>query len=365
MTWTEYTATTAYIYEVASSDYGQTFGSRHLISTASNLCPFPLSTGGGCDNNQFSQPFVGPDGTLHVVWVNYNTVDLSVTKPGPARFQVLATTSRDGGATFSAPRRVGFFYEVPDCASYTKGGLDPGRGCIPEKVAMPQNSIFRIANYPAGAANPRNPREVAVSFASYIGPNSNERNGCIPEGTDPVSVAGLYHGVKTLGACKNDVLLSVSTDGGATFTGTNTDPRRLQTATTPAQATSDQWFQWLAYDRQGRLAVSYYDRQYGSDETTGFSDFSLSRSSDLQHFAVTRATSASLPPPTQFSGIFWGDYTGLDVGGSALPIWSDTRTRDLFVCPGTATGPGNPPQLCGLQDPQGVANDQDIFVTGL
>src|SRR5207245_1964456 len=62
VTWTEYTATTAYIYEVASSDYGQTFGSRHLISTASNLCPFPLSTGGGCAHNQFSPPFVRPDG---------------------------------------------------------------------------------------------------------------------------------------------------------------------------------------------------------------------------------------------------------------------------------------------------------------
>jgi len=363
VTWTEYTATTAYIYEVASADFGQTFGPRHLISVASSLCPSPISgAGGGCDNNQFSQPFVGPDGTLYVVWVNYNTVDFGVANPGPARFQVLVTASRDGGATFSAPRRAGFFYEVPDCATYT--ALDPGRGCIPEKGAT-NNSIFRVANYPAAAVNPRNPREVAVSFPSYINQHSNESNGCVPEGSVAASAAGLYTGVKRPGACKNDILLSVSTNGGASFTGTNTDPRRLQTATTPAQATSDQWFQWLAYDRQGRLAVSYYDRQYGSDEATGFSDFSLSGSSDLEHFAVTRVTSSSLPPPTQFSGLFWGDYTGLDVRGSAFPIWSDTRSRDLFVCPSSGTGPGNPPRLCGLQDFNGVANDQDIFASGI
>src|SRR5439155_14582047 len=130
--------------------------------------------------------------------------------------------------------------------------------------------------------------------------------------------------------------------GRAPFSRPPTDPRSLQTATTAPQATSHQWFQWLAYARQARLAVAYYDRQYGSDETTGFSDFSVSGSNDLQHFGVTRATSSSMPPPTQFAGVFWGDYTGLDVRNStAFPVWSDTRVRDIFVCPGSATGPGN------------------------
>ena len=73
-----------------------------------------------------------------------------------------------------------------------------------------------------------------------------------------------------------------------------------------------------------------------------------------------------MPPPTQFAGVFWGDYTGLDVRNStAFPVWSDTRVRDIFVCPGSATGPGNPPRLCGLQDFNGVANDEDIFLNGV
>ena len=379
VTWTEFTATTAYIYEVHSDDYGETFSSRVLLSTASSLCPFPVSPGGGCDNNQFSQPFVGPDGTLYVVWSNYNTVklpppsgdqpggDANAAAPAPvsggARYQVLMASSRDGGATFSAPQRVASYYELPDCATY-QGGQDPGRACVPEKG--PTNySIFRAAQYPVGAVNPTNAKQVVVTVGSYINRYSQESNGCVPTGLDPVSTGGLYTGVKTPGACNNGILLSTSNDGGATFTGTNTDPRQLQLVTDDrGQRTTDQWWQWVDFTRQGRLAVSYYDRQYGNDEANGYSDFSLSTSGNLTGFDSRRVTTGSSPPPTQFSGLFWGDYTGLAALERAYPIWSDTRPRDLFLCPGTGTA-GHPPALCGLQDRNGTANDQDIFTAGV
>jgi hypothetical protein len=71
-----------------------------------------------------------------------------------------------------------------------------------------------------------------------------------------------------------------------------------------------------------------------------------------------------MPPPTQFSGTFWGDYTGLAALTKAWPIWSDTRAPDLFLCPGTGT-PTTPPQTCtGTEGgPQAglTANDQDIY----
>ncbi len=364
VTWTEFTTTTAYIFEVASDDFGQTFGPRHLVSTASPLCTFPLTPGAGCDNNQGSQPFVGPDGKLYVVWSNFNTIDTTAATPAPAEFQVLIASSADGGGTFSAPRRVASYFELQDCATY-QNGKDFGRACVPEKGAT-ANSIFRAANYPSGAVNPTNPQQVVVSTGSYIGPNSNEANGCVPVSTSLVSFGGLYNGVKTPGACKNDVLVSVSNDGGATFTGTSADPRNLPTAAPGRhQATTDQWFQWLAFEPDGQLAIAYYDRQFGTDETTGFSDYSLAGSRDFTHFGVVRVTSGSSPPPTQFSGTFWGDYAALDVNGKALPLWSDTRSTDLFLCPGTATGPGSPPQLCGRQDPNGVANDEDIFAASV
>jgi hypothetical protein len=131
------------------------------------------------------------------------------------------------------------------------------------------------------------------------------------------------------------------------------------------QAVTDQWFQWLDIARSGKVAIAYYDRQYGDDETTDFSDQSVAGADDLfgADYGVTRVTSSSMPPPTQFSGTFWGDYNAVATAGdTALPLWSDTRSVDLFICPGTAI-PGVPPALCTASAPNAArANDEDIFV---
>jgi hypothetical protein len=73
-----------------------------------------------------------------------------------------------------------------------------------------------------------------------------------------------------------------------------------------------------------------------------------------------------MPAPTQFEGPkggqFYGDYTGLTAVTDIHPIWSDTRNTDLFLCPGTATGPGNPPMPCTATEPNGLpANDEEIY----
>ena len=136
------------------------------------------------------------------------------------------------------------------------------------------------------------------------------------------------------------------------------------------QRKTDQWFHWLAFTDRGKLAITYYDRAYGDDETTGFSDMSVSGSdnSNFTVFGVKRVTSASMPPPTQFPNVqgnsqFWGDYIGLATrGNNAVPIWSDTRDDDVFVCQGTAV-PGTPPALCLATEPNGiVANDENIYL---
>jgi hypothetical protein len=72
-----------------------------------------------------------------------------------------------------------------------------------------------------------------------------------------------------------------------------------------------------------------------------------------------------MPAPTQFEGPaggqFYGDYVGLAAVGKAHPIWSDTRSPDVFLCPGTGA-PGAPPALCGATEPNGqIANDEDTF----
>jgi hypothetical protein len=369
VTWTDFAADgTAYIYEVHSDDYGQTFSNPVVVSSDSALCAntFGVPTPSGrCNENQFSDPFVGRDGSLYVAWDNFNN---STTSATDNRNQVLLAKSTDGGQTFSAPVKASDYYDLPDCDTYQGAGADPGRACVPEKGASTK-SVFRATNYPAGAVDPNNPNVVVVTTGSYINKDSNESNGCVPNG---FASNGLneYIGVKTPGACNNKILLSVSTDAGASFSGAATDPRNEELVTqAPGQNGTDQYWQWAAFTRNGTLAVDYYDRQYGSDETTGSSDFSLSGSADLTHFGQVRVTSSSMPAPTQFEGPlggqFYGDYVWLSASDKAYPVWSDTRAKDLFLCPGSGT-PGSPPKLCGATETNGeVANDEETFMAAV
>jgi hypothetical protein len=206
-----------------------------------------------------------------------------------------------------------------------------------------------------------------VTVGSYINRHSNESTGCTPAGTAPDDGQDLYTGVKA-GGCNNDILASVSTDAGTSFTGASTDPRAETSVNQDRrQASTDQFWQWAAFCSRGTLAVDYYDRQYGADETTGASDLSLSGSRDLAGFATDRVTTSSMPAPTQFGGVkggqFYGDYIGLTVTDElAHPVWSDTRAPDVFLCPGSATGPGAPPRLCEATEPNGLrANDEEMF----
>jgi hypothetical protein len=364
VTWTQFAADgSGYIYGAHSDDYGQTFSSPVVVSTTSSLCTNTFGAGtpnGTCNENQDSDPFTAADGTLYVPFANFN----NTVSGNDNRNQVLLTKSTDGGQTFSAPVKVSDYYDLPDCETY-QGGQDPFRACVPEKGSA-QNSVFRASNYPSGGVDPKT-NQVIVTIGSYINRDSQESNGCTPNGLNSATGGNLYTGVKTVGACNNKIMFSVSNNGGASFTGGSTDPRSLPVVNTAnGQGTTDQWFQWAAFTPKGTLATSYYDRAYGSDETTGNMDFSVSTSTDLSSFKVARATGGSMPLPTQFpdslgNSQFIGDYTGLSALSGANPIWSDTRNPDAFLCPGTATS-STPPALCTAAEPNGLlANDQEIY----
>lgn len=352
---------------------GEHFGPRHLVSVSSGFCVNNYGIGtdqNACNENQDSQPFVGPDGVLYMIFNNFNNA--ATVSGTDNRNQILLARSFDGGDTIDNTLiKVSDYYDLPDCATYQQGH-DFGRACVPEKNAT-ANSIFRATNYGSGAVNPTNPKQVVVTFGSYINQHSNESNGCVPAGTNPATGDNLYTGVKTPGACNNDILVSVSNDGGSSFTGTTTDPRTLNSANTEAgQATSDQFWQWIAFTKTGKLATSYYDRQYGTDEATGFSDISLSGSGDTTNYVVQRVTSSSMPFPTQFpegggtaGSDFYGDYAGLSAVDNAYPFWSDTRNPDLFACVNSNGALTLPPSVCGGQTLGTTLNDQDAYTAAL
>jgi hypothetical protein len=367
VTWTTYPADgTAYIYSAYSADYGEHFSAPTLVSADSSLCgqtygiPTPQ---GRCNDNQFSQPVVAPDGTLYVAWANYNTAQTGQDN----HFQVLVAHSTDGGKTFSAPVKAATYYDLPDCDTYQGAGKDTGRDCIPEKGSG-TNSIFRATNYPYVVVDPANAKHVVVTIGSYLNRDSNESNGCTPAGLTPLAsgLGSLYTGVKT-GGCNNGIVLTSSTDGGNTFTGTSTDVRNLPViGDGQAAARSDQFWQGSAFTPTGKLVTAYYDRQYGSDESTGYSDITLATTKDLTHFSTTRVTTSSMPPPSEFTGQFYGDYIQVTATATtAYPVWSDTRAAALFLCPGTGT-PTTPPQLCeGSASNASIANHEDIYTAAV
>ena len=261
VTWTTFAADgTGYIHEAYSSDYGESFSLPVLVSRSTLACNntfgFPTPHG-RCNENQNSQPFTAPDGTLYVVYSNFN----NVVQGADNRNQILLSRSTDGGASFSAPVKVADYYELPDCDTYQGTGADPLRSCVPEKGSS-HNSVFRASNYPIGAVDPTNPDRVVVTFGSYINRDSNESRGCTPTGFAADGI-NLYNGVK-FGGCNNDILYSVSDNQGESFSGTTIDVRQLPVATTsPAQGRTDQFWQGARYSRTGTLVVSFYDRSYG------------------------------------------------------------------------------------------------------
>ena len=236
---------------------------------------------------------------------------------------MLLARSTDGGASFSAPVKVGDYFDLPDCATY-QNGADAGRACVPEK-ADTSNSIFRATNYPVGAVNPRT-GAVVVTYGSYINKHSNENNGCVPDRVQRLRHQHLRRGQGPRRVQQRHPCQHVHRprrhvqrrDDRRTAMPTVNDARGSAPPTSSGSGRTS--------PGAAQLAVAYYDRQYGNDEVTGYSDYSVTASSASSQ-KVFRATSSSNPPPTQFTGLFMGDYAALAVTGqTAYPFWADTRT---------------------------------------
>jgi hypothetical protein len=310
-----------------SDDHGATWNLTGAISgTSPELCPvtFADSTAGTCNANQFPQPFTAPNGDLYVVFQNFN----NAATGDDNRNQILIVKSTDGGASFGPPVKVSDFNELPDCFTYT--GHDLGRSCVPT-APLSDRSIFRASNYPSAVATSNS--RIVVTLGSYLNRHSDpERGNCAPAGRSADTGLPLYEGVGEANGCNNDIVLSVSTDAGASFTGTTTPVWVLPSLSDERRGgrLADQWWQWAALNpRTGRVTLAYYDRKYGDAQQSGAMDITMRRSNGRH----VRVTNRSLPPTQEFpepgasSGIFLGDYMGLAVGsdGIAHPIWTDTR----------------------------------------
>jgi hypothetical protein len=282
-------------------------------------------------------PFTAPNGDVYVTFQNFNNCSGAIGPPcegdpGDNHNQMLVVKSTDGGASFGDPVKVTDFYDLPDCFAYT--GQSFGRACVPT-APLSGTSVFRATNYPSPVAvsNTR----VVIDFGSYINPHSNSELGnCTPDGFSGDTGLNVYIGVGRIGGCNNDILRSVSTDGGLTFTGTTHPPSDLPAVNDEGRIAADQWWQWTAATPSGRVATSYYDRKYDSAQSNGFMDITLAVGG-----SHVKVTDQSLPPSNEFPSsegysTFLGDYSGLAVGedGMIRPFWTDTR-NPIYTFDGT------------------------------
>ena len=311
MTWTRFTTTgvgvggDSPIYFSQSSDGGSTWSAGIQISGA-NPTACTVFQGealiGACDQDQGSDPIVGPDGTIYVSFNNGNTPtivnnQLMVKCPPSADCRV--------PGSWTAP------VKIADDVSAQPVGPDAVSGCPAGGQCLPPNG-YRLNDF--GALT------IDLSGNLYF-VWSDFRNG---GGTCNFGPA-----VAQTPPCNNDVFYAFSTNGGATWSA----PVNV----TPASrfGPTAQWQAWGAAAPDGQLFVGYYDRSYGQCETSGCNDITLANISRPSSFsprvAYTRVTTSSMPnlvvANNPIEAGFLGDYmwVAVDSRGNPHVVWADTR----------------------------------------
>ncbi len=314
VTWTRFLfGTSGYvespIFFSFSDDGGQTFsGPTEVSGSSSTLCanPFRSFNAGVCNEDQFSTPVVGPDGTLYVAFIN----DEFQGAP-EFRDQFLVVRSTDGGATFQGPFQAVF--PVFDGVDDYPINID-GRQTL-------TNSQFRVISAGNLAADLASGPGFSTTRLYYT--FSDNRNG---------RLTGDFNTVKT----NIDVFVSRSDDGGTTWSSPVPVLRGKA-------AKNDQWFPWADVGPDGTLWVAFKDRSYDPDNIK-YGE-TIASSHDGITFTAQRVDTALSNPndsrwftaggQTQGKATFIGDYEGLAVGsdGVAHPLWTDMRVRAFETVP--------------------------------
>jgi hypothetical protein len=280
----------AHIYSSVTHDFGKSWSAPVVIS-------------GSLDEAFVSTPVVAADGSIYVSFLN--TTDLST---GRDDYEVVKLDPQTGAAV-GAPVKV---------ATVIDGATDYpiafGRQTY-------QDSVFR--SWAAGniAADPTNAQHLAVVW-------SDMRNSVTPAPSDPYSAV-----------TNSDVVVSESTDGGATWS-----------TPTAIALPGDQFMPWAVFDGSGKLRVGFFDRSYDAANhqygytlatetspgvfseapvTTGLSD----PTTHDRWFA--RTVNAAFPQATAFLGDY-GNIAAIPGSSSGVvAYWTDLRQENCWP-----NGPG-------------------------
>jgi hypothetical protein len=263
-----------------------------------------------CDQDQGSDPVVGPDGTIYVIFGNGNT-------PAPGVNQVLmvkcpATKNCDNESDWTPPVRIGDLIGThPIGDPGNTGGCPTGRQCLPPNG-------YRVPEFTSMTISVDRNANLYATWADF----RNGKSPCTP----------LSSWSSARPPCNNDVFYSFSTNGGTTWSPTAN--------VTASLGETAQWQPWSDVMGDGSaLQVAFYDRHYGNCEFTGCNDITLATISNPRSTKPSmdfqRITTSSMPNlipannPLQAG--FLGDYMWVEVSrhnfnqDTTHIVWADTR----------------------------------------
>ena len=279
------------IFESHSDDGGLSWSRPKEISGSNAaLCTFQeTGPANQCDENQFSVPTIGPDGTVYVAFENEQN-EAKWEAGGAFDDQYLLVKSTDGGQTWSSPTFV--------------VDLEDGTNDYPINVRGRQTLTgYQVRVNSAGdiVASPTDGKLYLVF--------SDNRNG-VHDSANPVT--------------NTDVFLMVSSNGGVSWTG----PTRVDAGR------GDQWFPWVEVDpTTGRIGIIYHDRG-GSNTALYNTALAEQRPNGTFQKRIVN-TAPSNPTDSIFfrAGVagcmdcatFHGDYINISYGsdGVANLTWTD------------------------------------------
>jgi len=290
-----------------SDDNAQTWSAPINVNGVSReLCPAQVNgKSGRCDESQFASAAVGPDGTLHVAFINQQAKG----KEDGFRNQYLTTSVNPDTLELSGPYHAATM--IDGKYDFPVNGLGQATLC---------NSNIRLNTAGNLTIDPSDPagKTMYIVFA-------DNRNGSSFPNRDMVTQTPPDSFVCPAGKATDvDVFIVRSTDGGVTWSS----ERRVNRD--PVKNGIDQWFPFAAVGPEGTVSVVFNDRR--DDPSNRFSNFYLARSTNGGvDWTETKVSTQSSNLNWAFdNGVFFGDYTAVTVApdGTTYPLWTDSRNGE-------------------------------------
>jgi hypothetical protein len=277
------------IWEAHSDDGGFTWSNPQVISGANSaLCTFQNGgPAGDCDQNQFSVPAIGPDGTVYVAFENEQNQALWESGEQFDN-QYLLVTSTDGGQHWSSPSFI--------------VGLEDGNRDYPINV----NDRQTLTGYQLRVNSAGNIVASPTDGTLYLVFSDNRNGG--HDSANPVTNIDVFVMSKPVAGSWSAPVL-VDAGGG------------------------DQWFPWVDVDpTNGTIGILYHDRGASNGAL-----YATALAEGAPGALVKMTVSAAPSDPThsvffqsgaegcEACATFHGDYIGLSYGGDGVAnaAWTD------------------------------------------